>query len=123
MKRLLLVVVTCFAAAMKARAEIHTVGVDISRRADNTVRVSIISGVPDEAKKDVSVPEAAKILRNVKGSGSTVFVGIITRDVIALEYLPILQAIAANGADIAFIDGDAVDYMKENIRKGIISAR
>lgn len=97
-------------------AETRIMGVLVTRVEEKT-RVSIHSAVPKENVRRVEVSTAAKLLMEAQGSGSAVIVGINARDVPLGEYLPLLEAVAANGTlQLAYIEGRAPGFIHENIR-------
>ena len=101
-------------------AETRIIGVHVQRAADATIRVSISSGVKEEHKADLTVKQARAILKNAKGAGSTVFVGVVAHGVGIREYLPILKTISENlWLDIVFVEGRKRDFIHDNIRKYI----
>ena len=79
-----------------ARAELRTIAVEVFQAEDKTVKVNIHSEAKGESRKAVSVAEAAKILKQAKGWGSSVEVAIVTDGADLSQYMPLVQAIAEN---------------------------
>jgi hypothetical protein len=103
-----------------AQAETRTIGVRVTRDADSKAHVSITSDVEKEKKKDISVEQAAAVLQEAQGWGSSVWVGIVAHGVPLRDYLLLLKAIADNvWLELVFIDGQKPAFIGENIRKNI----
>jgi len=86
------------------RAESRSIALDVHRAEDKTVKVSMYSDVKEEKQKDISIAKATEILKKAKGWGSSVSVAIVTDNGVDLSvYLPLLQAIAGNGLDLAIL--------------------
>jgi hypothetical protein len=103
-----------------SQAELRIIGVRVVQQPEKAVRVSLYSDVAAENKNNLKVEDAAAILANAQGWGSSVMVGIIAHGVPFEEYLPLLQAIAKNGwLTLAFIEGDSPNFVHENIRQKI----
>ena len=79
-----------------ALAESRSIALQITKGTNQVVSVSIYSEVQTEKKQNVSVSEAAKILKDAKGWGSMVSVVILTDGADLKEYMPIVQAIVEN---------------------------
>lgn len=77
-----------------ARAEMRSIAIEVSGTGSNITRVSIHSAVENEIQTNISVAEAASILKAATGRSSSVMVVIVTDGTtdIALEHL-----IAAQG--------------------------
>lgn len=105
-----------------AHAESRTIGVRVTRDAESKVQVAITSDVEKEKKQDITVEQAAAVLRDAQGWGSSVWVGIVAHGVPLQDYLPLLKAIADNvWLDLVFVDGQKPDFIADNIRKNIES--
>ena len=101
-------------------AEIRIIGVRVTRDAESKVYVSISSEVDTENKKDITVKQASDILRDAKGRGSSVMLGIVAHDVPLQDYLPLLKVISENAwLNLAFIEGQKPDPINDNIKKSI----
>lgn len=79
-----------------AHGEIRGIDVDISREENKKVIVSIKSAVGDENQSELTVNEAAKILEDAKGWGSSVIVSFHVLGVSVDRYLPLIQAVSEN---------------------------
>ncbi|MFM7180997.1 MAG: hypothetical protein ACKO2G_05990 [Verrucomicrobiales bacterium] len=109
-----------FLWASAAQAELRVIGVLVTRDANSKVHVSIASDVAKEKKKDIGVDEAAGILRDAQGWGSSVAVGIVVHEVPLQDYLPLLKAISeSKWLELAFIEGQKPDFINDNIKKSI----
>ncbi len=87
-----------------ARAEFRTIAVEVFLAEDKTVKVNIHSEAKGETCKAVSVAEAAKVLKQARGWGSSVGVAIVTDGAHLSQYFPLVQAIAGNGwLDLALL--------------------
>lgn len=107
-----------------AHAELRAIGVRVTRDADSKVHVAISSDVANEQQKDVTVEQAAIVLRDAKGWRSSVMVGIVAHGVPLQDYLPLLKAVAENGIlELAFIEGAKPSFINENIKKSIERSR
>ena len=119
MKTLLLVGLNVLWLAC-ARAELGVIGARVTRDADGKVHVAISSSDADEQRKDVTIEEAAAILRNAKWGGSSVLVGIVAHGIPVQDYLPLLNAVSENWVlDLAFVEGVRPSFVNDNIKKGI----
>ena len=104
--------------------ELRTIGVRIDGP-PGAPKVSIVSDVKAETRRNLSVAEARSVLASAQSWGSKVLVGIVVRDnVSANAYLPLLEAIGTNMAlDLAFIDSDVAATVASNIRTRIREMR
>ena len=101
-------------------AETRIIAVQITRATNAEIRVSIHSDEKEENKTDLTIEQANTILQNAKGWGSTVLVGVIAHDVPLREYLPLLKTISENvWFQLALVEGEGPDFIRENIRKMI----
>jgi hypothetical protein len=106
--------------SLSVRAELRIIGVRVTREVNSKVHVSITSDVEKEKKRDITVEQAAGILRDAKGSGSSVVVGLVAHGVPLQDYLPLLKAISENAwLDLSFVEGRKPNFINDNIKKGI----
>ncbi len=104
-------------------AELRIIGVRVTRDADSKVQVAISSDVAKEQKKNISVEQAAIVLRDAKGAGSSVMVGIVAHRIPLQDYLPLMKAISENMIlELAFVEGAKPTFINENIKKSIEQA-
>lgn len=110
-------------SSVSAHAELRTIGVLVTRDANSKVHVTISSDVTKEQKKDITVEQAANLLRDAQGWGSSVMVGLVAHGVPLQEYLPLLKAVSENGIlDLAFVEGAKPTFIDDNIKKSIEQA-
>ena len=120
MKTYILIVLTLFVAQFHAHAELRIIGVQVTKAQNSEARVSIASDEAKEKKKDITVAEAVKILRDAKGWDSSVMVGIEAHAIPLQDYLPLLRAISENPwLDLSFVEGCKPDFINKNIKKSI----
>jgi hypothetical protein len=101
-------------------AELRLIGVRVETVSDTPVkvRVSIYSDVAKENKRNLTLDEAAAILREAEGWGSSVLVGIVANDVPLQSYLPLLTEISKNGwLELTFVEGDKPSFLHDNLRR------
>ena len=123
MKAPLLILSLFFLALSPTRAELRSIGVRVTQAPESAARVTIESDEPREARAGLTITEAATLLRQAQGWGSTVIVGIEAHGVPLREYLPLLQAIAENPRlELAYAEGRKPDLISENIRKRMAAA-
>ena len=104
--------------SVTAHAEIRVIGVRLTRDADSKVYASISSDVGKERKKDITVEQAAGILRSVRRSGSSILVGIVAHDVPLQAYLPLLKEISDNQLlELVFVERQEFGFINKNIKK------
>lgn len=104
-------------------AELRIIGVRVTRDADSKVQVAISSDVAKEQMKNITVEQAAIVLRDTKGAGSSVMVGIVAHGIPLQEYLPLMKAISENIIlELAFVEGSKPTFINENIKKSIEQA-
>lgn len=118
------ILIVCFLASMgfpaTSSAELRIIGVRVTKDSRSQTRVSIYSDVAKENKVNVAVEEAATILRDAKGWGSSVKVGIVADNVMLGEYLPLLTAISQNlMLELAYVEGQKPTFIHDNIRNRI----
>ena len=94
----LVVVAGCLLAAQPAHAESYHVVVSVGIDSQGKTNVTIASTVDPQPKTNLSVQLACQLLREVKGSGSTVFVLVVSRDgrLASKDLADIVGAIADN---------------------------
>lgn len=110
-----------FIGAFSARAELRVIGVNVTKRDDNKIVVSIHSDVPNEMEKGLTVAEAAVIIGKAEGGGSLVMVGVQAHGIKLREYMSIFVAILENiFLDLTFVDGAQPSSIFENTRKRIV---
>jgi hypothetical protein len=99
-------------------AELRIIAVQVVNVEKAKPKVAIYSDVKAENKRDLSIDEAAKILKNAEGWQSSVIVGIQAHDVPLAEYLPLLKAVAENSwLDLAFVEGRKPNFLFDNLKK------
>ena len=91
----LFICLAVFLPAM-ALAESRSIGIEVTRSEDESVKVTIHSSVESEEKADITVADAAKILKEATGWGSGVLVAIVVDNVDLQDYFPLLQAVNEN---------------------------
>ena len=80
--------------------------------------VVISSEVGKERKKDITVEQAAGILRDVRRSGSSILVGIVAHGVPLQAYLPLLKEISDNQLlELVFVERQEFGFINKNIKK------
>jgi hypothetical protein len=113
----------CLVFPATSQAELRVIGVLVTKDKQSTTRVSIYSDVKEEIKSNVSVKDAIPVLRDAKGWGSSVKVGLVVRDVQPADYLPLITEISKNSElELAFLEGEKPDFIHDNIRKLIVAA-
>ena len=106
-----------------ANAELGTIGVRVTRDADSKVHVAISTDFPKAQRKDITVEQAAVVLRDSKGGGSSVLVGIVAHGIPLQDYLPLLKAVSENPIlELAFVEGTRPTFVNDNIKKRIEQA-
>lgn len=96
MKLVYLTLSLLWLAQLPAHAEIRALKVAVERGADGATKVSIKSDVASENRTKTTTADAAEVLKNAAGWGSTVDVTIETNGEPLSDYLPLLSAIASN---------------------------
>ena len=79
-----------------AHAEMRSIAIEVSRGTNNITQVSIHSAVEKEKKMDISVADAASILKDATGWGSSVMVVIVTDGTDLQNYISLLTIISKN---------------------------
>lgn len=79
-----------------AFGEMRGIDITVAQAENKKVLVSINSGVGKENQSELSVDEAAKLLKDAKGWGSSIVVSLQVTEVGLDRYLPLLTAISEN---------------------------
>jgi len=79
-----------------ANAEYRTIAIEVFKGKDQKVLVNIHSKVKTENKKRLSVDQAAAILKESKGWGSSVGVAVVANTVDLSAYIEIISTISKN---------------------------
>jgi len=99
-------------------AESRSIGIRIDLDAKNDPRISIYSDGKKEDRRDLTMEKAEKILREAKGSGSSIFVGIIAHNVPVSKYLNLLKVISENAwLKLVFVEGKEPSLIGDNIKR------
>jgi hypothetical protein len=108
------------ACSVQCYAESRILGVRVVKEANSKVRVSIYSDVKQEDQRNLTVEDAAALLRKVNGGESSVFVGIEAHRVPLADYMPLVKAISENfWLDLTFIEGRKPDFIFDNIKQSM----
>lgn len=109
-----------FLCSASAHAEFRIIGVRVTRDTNSKVHVSIASDEAKEKRNDITIDEAATILREAEGWGSSVIVGIFAHDAPLQDYLPLLKAISDNAwLELAFVEGPKANFINDKLKKSI----
>jgi hypothetical protein len=116
-KMKIVLIILSFLVASLLNAELRVVGIKVTQDGQAT-KVSIYSEQKEEQKREISVSEALDVIKSIKGSGSTVLIGMKNEKVSLASYLPLLDAISENvWTELEFVDSGSPDFLKTNIQK------
>ncbi len=82
-------------------AESRSIAVVVKRLGDQKIRVSIHSSMGEENQRDLTVPEAAAILKNARGWGSGVHIAIVSDGAYLMSYLELVTPRFLASASVA----------------------
>ncbi len=111
-------------APMECWGETRIIGVHVSKTEDSKTGVSIYSDVKSENQRNISIQDAARILKQAQGWGSVVYVGVVVEGRTLTDYLPLLEEISKNHwLELAFVETTSSELIQQHIKRRIQRTR